>query len=70
MGAVVDPGTKSLDGYIEDPHGRLDWSVPDAEVPAVVNDLLRPIGTHLSGRRLDEVMAVAEDDDTVRDLPE
>ena len=48
----------SLDGYIEDEGGRFDWAVPDPEVHAFVNDLERPVGTHLYGRRMYETMAV------------
>jgi dihydrofolate reductase len=55
----------SLDGYTADEDGRFDWSAPDEEVHAFVNDLERPVGTHLYGRGLYEVMAVWEtiDDD-------
>ena len=56
----------SLDGYIEDEKGRFDWAMPDAEVHAFVNDLERPVGTHLYGRRMYETMAVWQ---TVRDDP-
>lgn len=48
----------SLDGYIEDEKGRFDWAMPDAEVHSFVNDLERPIGIHLYGRRMYETMAV------------
>jgi dihydrofolate reductase len=48
----------SLDGYIEDRDGRFDWAMPDVEVHAFVNDLARPVGTHLYGRRMYETMAV------------
>jgi dihydrofolate reductase len=48
----------SLDGYIEDEDGRFDWAEPDAEVHAFVNDLMRPVGTHLVGRRMYGVMSV------------
>jgi dihydrofolate reductase len=58
----------SLDGYVVDEHGTFDWAAPDAEVHAFVNDLERPIGTHLYGRRLYEVMRFWETVD-VADLP-
>ena len=47
----------SLDGYVEDEHGRFGWAAPDEEVHAFVNDLERPIGTYLYGRRMYETMA-------------
>jgi dihydrofolate reductase len=58
VGKLVYTAITSLDGFIEDPEGRFDWAVPDHEVHAYVNDLERPIGTHLYGRRTYEVMAV------------
>jgi dihydrofolate reductase len=50
----------SLDGYVADDHGRFDWSEPDEEVHAFVNDLERPIGTYLLGRRMYEVLVAWE----------
>jgi dihydrofolate reductase len=50
----------SLDGYIEDEHGRFDWAMPDDEVLAFVNGLVRPLGTHLYGRRMYETMVFWE----------
>ena len=50
----------SLDGYVEDEDGNFDWAAPDEEVHAFINDLERPIGTYLYGRRLYEVMAYWE----------
>jgi len=50
----------SLDGFIEDEHGRFDWTEPDDEQFAFVTDLIRPIGTYVYGRRLYETMAVWE----------
>jgi dihydrofolate reductase len=55
---LIYPALPSLDGYIEDDEGRFDWAMPDAEVHAFVNDLERPVGTHLYGRRMYETMAV------------
>jgi dihydrofolate reductase len=50
----------SLDGYIEDVQGTFDWAAPDEEVHAFVNDLERPIGTYLYGRRMYETMVYWE----------
>ncbi|WP_411698925.1 dihydrofolate reductase family protein [Conyzicola sp.] len=58
MGKLIYTGITSLDGHIADEAGNFDWSAPDEEVHAFVNDLERPIGTHLYGRRLYEVMRV------------
>ena len=55
----------SLDGYIEDVDGRFDWSTPDEEVHTFVNDLQRPIGTYLYGRRMYETMVFWETAPTV-----
>jgi dihydrofolate reductase len=57
----------SLDGYVTDEDGDFAWAKPDAEVHAFVNDLARPIGTHLYGRRLYEVMTGWE---TMHTLPD
>jgi dihydrofolate reductase len=46
----------SLDGYIEDASGAFDWSAPDPEVHAFVNDRERSVGTYLYGRRMYETM--------------
>jgi dihydrofolate reductase len=50
----------SLDGYIADGDGNFDWARPDDEVHAYVNDLERPIGTYLYGRRMYETMVAWE----------
>jgi dihydrofolate reductase len=52
----------SLDGYIEDEDGSFDWAVPDEEVHAFINDLVRPVGTYLYGRRMYEMMVGWETD--------
>jgi dihydrofolate reductase len=50
----------SLDGYVEDERGKFDWAAPDEEVHAFVNELERPIGTYLYGRRMYETMVFWE----------
>jgi dihydrofolate reductase len=59
----------SLDGYIEDESGRFDWAKPDEEAHAFANDLERPVGTHLYGRRMYETMVYWETAHTVPDQP-
>jgi dihydrofolate reductase len=60
----------SLDGYIADEHGNFDWAVPDEEVHAFLNDLERPIGTYLYGRRMYDIMVGWETMDTGPGQPE
>jgi dihydrofolate reductase len=55
----------SLDGYIADEEGIFDWAMPDEEVHAFINDLDRPLGTYLYGRRMYETMAGWETDHTL-----
>jgi dihydrofolate reductase len=50
----------SLDGYVEDADGNFDWARPDDELHAFINDLERPIGTYLYGRRMYETMVFWE----------
>jgi dihydrofolate reductase len=59
---LIYSAIQSLDGYIEDEDGRFDWAEPDAEVHSFVNDLERPVGTYLYGRRMYETMAGWETD--------
>jgi dihydrofolate reductase len=59
----------SLDGYVADGDGRFDWSTPDEEVHAVVNDLERGVGTYLLGRRMYEVLVAWETIDVVDQPP-
>ena len=60
MAKLIYSAIASLDGYVEDEQGVFDWAAPDDEVHAYVNDLARPIGTHLYGRRMYETMTFWE----------
>ncbi|MET7946857.1 dihydrofolate reductase family protein [Micromonospora sp. NPDC005324] len=62
MAKLIYVTNVSLDGYIEDEHGRFDWAQPSDDYFAFVTDLMRPMGTYLYGRRLYESMAVWETD--------
>lgn len=55
----------SIDGYIEDAHGSFEWAAPTDEVFSFITDLVRPVSTHLYGRRMYETMAVWEADPTL-----
>ena len=56
MAKLIYSAIASLDGYVADEDGNFDWAAPDEEVHRFVNDLERPIGTYLLGRRMYEVM--------------
>jgi dihydrofolate reductase len=58
MAKLIYSMLASLDGYVADAEGRFEWAAPDAEVHGFINDLSRPIGTYLLGRRMYEVLAV------------
>ena len=56
MSKLIYITNASLDGYIEDRTGAFDWVNSD-QVFDFITELMRPIGTHLLGRRLFETMA-------------
>ncbi len=60
MGRLIYSCNVSLDGYSADAEGGFDWSQPDEQVHAFTADLLRPMGTHLYGRRMYDVMVFWE----------
>jgi dihydrofolate reductase len=70
MAKLVYLTNTSLDGYIEDEHGALDWAPPDEAVFAATTALLRTFGTFLYGRRLYESMAVWETDPALATRPD
>jgi dihydrofolate reductase len=65
MAKLIYSAITSLDGYIADEDGNFDWAVPDEEVHAFINDLDRPLGTYLYGRRMYETMVGWETDHTL-----
>lgn len=62
MAKLIYSAITSLDGFTEDSTGSFDWAAPDEELHRFVNDLERPAGTHLYGRRMYETMQVWETD--------
>lgn len=76
MARLIYAAIASLDGYVADEQGNFDLLAPDAEVHAFINDLERPVGTHLYGRRMYEVMVwwetmeTAGEPDVMRDFAE
>jgi dihydrofolate reductase len=69
MAKLIYSAITSLDGYVADEDGNFDWAVPHEEVHTFINDLERPIGTYLYGRRMYEVMADWETAHTLADQP-
>ena len=70
MANLIYSTIASLDGYVEDAGGRFDWAAPDEEVHAFFNDLERPIGTYLYGRRMYETIVFWETAGLADDDPE
>jgi dihydrofolate reductase len=74
MARLIYSAIMSLDGYIADADGRFEWAAPDEEVHAFVNDLERPVGTYLYGRRMYEMMVpwetMADERPVMRDFAE
>jgi dihydrofolate reductase len=69
MAKLIYSAITSLDGYVADEDGNFDWAAPDEEVHSFVNDLERPVGTYLYGRRIYEVMVYWETAHTLVDQP-
>jgi dihydrofolate reductase len=68
MGKLIYSPIASLDGYVADEDGNFAWAEPDEDVHTFINDLERPVGTYLYGRRMYEVM-VAWETLTLADQP-
>ena len=69
MAKLIYSAITSLDGYVADQDGNFEWAAPDEEVHTFVNDLERPIGTYLYGRRMYEVMVFWETARALADQP-
>src|SRR5690349_9564843 len=69
MAKLIYSAITSLDGYVADEDGNFDWSAPNEQVHAFVNDIERPIGTYLLGRRMYEVMVAWETMETTGEPP-
>jgi dihydrofolate reductase len=69
MAKLTYAAIASLDGYVEDAEGTFGWAAPDEEVHAFINDLERPVGTYLYGRRMYETMLFWETVNTDADEP-
>ena len=76
MGRLIYAAIASLDGYVADADGRFESLAPSEEVHAFVNELTRPVGTHLLGRSMYEVMSawetmdVTDEPSPIRDFAE
>ena len=60
----------SLDGFINDEDGNFDWARPDEEIHTFVNELWRPTGTYLLGRRMYEVLRYWDDPPDLAEQPQ
>jgi dihydrofolate reductase len=69
MARLIYSAIASADGYVEDAAGRFDWAAPDEELHCFVNDLQRPVGTYLYGRRMYQTMLYWETAHTVPGQP-
>jgi dihydrofolate reductase len=60
----------SLDGFIADRDGDIDWSAPDEELHRFHNQQAREVGVDLYGRRMYETMTYWETADEKPSVPE
>ena len=69
MAKLIYSAIASADGYVEDAAGGFDWAAPDEDLHRVVNDLERPVGTYLYGRRMYQTMRYWDTVDAVTGQP-
>jgi dihydrofolate reductase len=70
MAKLIYAANVSLDCYIEDECGNIEWTISDDETYAFWTDFQRQIGTYLYGRRMYESMVYWETASTSGDQPE
>lgn len=66
MAKLIYAANVSLDGYIEDDRGNIEWTISDDEEFAFWTDFQRPIGTYLYGRRMYESMVLGDGESQTR----
>jgi dihydrofolate reductase len=69
MARLIYSAIASADGCVEDAAGSFGWAAPGDELHCFVNDLQRPIGTYLYGRRMYQTMLYWETAHTVPGQP-
>jgi dihydrofolate reductase len=69
MAKLIYSAITSADGYVEDAAGSFDWAAPGEELHRFINDLERPVGTYLYGRRMYETMLYWETAHTMPGQP-
>jgi dihydrofolate reductase len=68
LAKLIYSAIASVDGYVADEDGNFGWAAPSAELHSFINELERPVGTHLYGRRMYEVMTYWETVDSGDDI--
>jgi dihydrofolate reductase len=63
MARLIHIANVSADGFTEDADGGFGFAIPDHEYHSYVNELVRPLGTLLYGRRMYETMVYWEGGD-------
>jgi dihydrofolate reductase len=69
MAKLIYAAITSLDGYVNDADGGFDWAKPDEQVHSYINEIERPTGTYLYGRRMYEVLRYWHDPDDLDAQP-
>jgi dihydrofolate reductase len=69
MAKLIYSMITSLDGYVEAAEGDLGHGAEDQEVHTFVDEVFRPVGTYLYGRRMYETMVFWESAHALPDAP-